>query len=376
MKNRVLHLFLMMLATGPLVAQTSSTITASSDWVYLKKQAVTVPVITWQTPQPRQVTEHKLRTNVTVRVQSGDAATLVQFFANGKELNRQTRGFKRTGNGTEYSDVIPLVAGPNEVYVKATNSAGSTTSESRVIDYQPETSVPGVASKGVQVQKRLALIVANGNYKQYQLKNPSNDGRAVKQQLEKVGFEVIFKENLSRLELNQTVDAFMEALGTHNVGLFYYAGHGLMVSGETFVQPIDAEPKTEPDVSYVCYPLRQIVEKMAYANPKGANLVFWDACRNNPYRSWRRGVGERMFPPVNPAIGTMIVYATEPGKQAYDGDQENGLFTSELVKHIGQPDVDVFELINRIDQGLEDRGFQQSPYYEGRLKGRFIFNNN
>ena len=80
-----------------------------------------------------------------------------------------------------------------------------------------------------------------------------------------------------------------------------------------------------------------------------------------------------MFPPVNPAVGTMIVYATEPGKQAYDGDQENGLFTSELIKHISEPDVDVIELVNRIDQGLEDRGFQQPPYYEGRLKGRFIF---
>lgn len=375
MKNS-LFLLLFWLVVSPLAAQPSTTTSASSDWVYLKKQAVTIPVITWKTPQPKQVTEHKLTTSVTVHVSSGDAATQVQFFANGKELNRQTRGFKRVNNGTEFSDVIPLVAGPNEIHVKATNAAGSVTSESRVIIYQPETSAPGVASKGMPGQKRLALIVANGNYRQYKLTNPSNDGRAVKQQLERLGFEVTLKENLSRRDLDQTLDAFMEALGTHNVGLFYYAGHGLMVSGETFLQPIDAEPKTEPDVSYACYPLRQIIEKMAYANPKGANLVFWDACRNNPYRSWHRGGGERMFPPVNPAVGTMIVYATEPGKQAYDGDQENGLFTSELVKHISEPDVDVIELVNRIDQGLEDRGFQQPPYYEGRLKGRFIFNIN
>ncbi len=376
MKNSLFLLLLICLATGPLVAQPPTTITASSDWVFPKKQAVTVPVITWKIPQTEQVTQYRLTTSVTVHVQSGDAATQVQFFANGKELNRQMRGFKRVNNGAEFSDVILLVAGRNEIQVKATNAAGSTTSELRVIICQPENAPPAIASKGVQGQKRLALIVANGNYKQYKLMNPSNDGRAVKQQLETLGFEVIFKENLSRPEFTQTLDAFMEALGTHNVGLFYYAGHGLMVSGETFVQPIDAEPKTEPDVSYVCYPLRQIVEKMAYANPKGANLVFWDACRNNPYRSWRRGAGERMFPPVNPAVGTMIVYATEPGKQAYDGDQENGLFTSELVKHISQPDVDVIELVNRIDQGLEDRGFVQPPYYEGRLKGRFVFNIN
>ena len=72
----------------------------------------------------------------------------------------------------------------------------------------------------------------------------------------------------------------------------------------------------------------------------------------------------------------MIVFATEPGKQSYDGDEENGLFTSELLKHLSQPDLDIFQLVDRIDQGLEDRGFKQPPYLEGRLRGRFMFNAN
>jgi hypothetical protein len=57
MKNSLFFLLLVWLAAGPLVAQPSTTITASSGWVYPKKQAVTVPVITWKTPQPEQVTE-------------------------------------------------------------------------------------------------------------------------------------------------------------------------------------------------------------------------------------------------------------------------------------------------------------------------------
>ena len=366
----------LLLAAGPLAAQSSTLSSARSDWVSIRKEPTTAPLIAWQMPQAKQVVEHKLTYTVTVRVQAADAVTRVEFIRNGVVLNRETRGFKRAG-GVEYSEVIPLMAGPNELYVKATNAIGTTTSEPRIISCQPDTLLAKyVPMAGVSGQKRLALIVANGSYGKYPLRNPTNDGRAIRQQLEKLGFAVTYKENTPLRELKQTFDVFMTDLGSHNVGLFYYAGHGLMVGGENYVQPVDADPKTESDVEFECYPLRQLIARMAYANPKGANLVFWDACRNNPYRSWRRGIGEPVFAPVQPAVGTMIVFATEPGKQSYDGDEENGLFTSELLKHLSQPDLDIFQLVDRIDQGLEDRGFKQPPYLEGRLRGRFMFKTN
>ncbi len=386
MNTRLLYLLLLLSIPLSLSAQQSVTVSASSDWVSIKKEQATAPTIAWQTPQVKQLTEHKLTYNATVLLRSADAVSQMQFFHNGKALTAHTRGFKRESGDIKFSEVIQLVVGSNEIYVKATNAVGSTTSESRVIICQPDTtsttvspinkSATSVSTSGVPGQKRLALVVANGNYSKYPLKNPPNDGQAVKQQLETLGFVVIYKENLPLRDLRQTFDSFVTDLGSHNVGLFYYAGHGLMVGGENYVQPVDADPKDEPGVEYACYPLRQIVARMAYANPKGANLIFWDACRNNPYRSWHRGLGEQGFRPVQPAVGTMIVFATEPGKQAYDGDEKNGLFTSELIKHISQPNVDIFELVDRIDQGLEDRGFIQPPYLEGRLRGRFIFNAN
>ena len=191
--------------------------------------------------------------------------------------------------------------------------------------------------------------------------------------MEALGFAVTYKENLPLRDLKETVNSFITDLGSNNVSLFYYAGHGLMVNGETYLQQIDAEPKTEADVEFECYSLRQIYARMAEANAKGANLIFWDACRNNPYRSWHRGAGGPTYAPVQPVAGNMIIYATESGKQAYDGDQENGLFTSELVKHINKPNVDIFELVDLIEQGLEARGFKQAPWYEGRFRGKFMF---
>ncbi|MCY7359253.1 MAG: hypothetical protein LH609_17720, partial [Rudanella sp.] len=103
MKNSVLLWVLLLSAAGPLAAQQWKVSSARSSWVSMKKEPATAPVITWQTPQVKQVTEHKLTTTVTVRIRSADALTRVQFIHNGKELNRETRGFKRAG-GVEFTE--------------------------------------------------------------------------------------------------------------------------------------------------------------------------------------------------------------------------------------------------------------------------------
>lgn len=372
MKNSTLFLVLLLLAAGPLAAQPWTVTSAKSGWVSMKKGPATAPVITWQIPQAKQVTEPKSTATVTVRIRSANPLTRVQFMRNGKEIDKEMRGFKRTG-GMDYTQVIPLDSGSNEIYVKAANAIGSTNSEPRIIISKPETALPDAATLNGLGQKRLALVIANADYKKSPLKNPTNDGRAIKQQLEALGFAVIYKENLPLRDFTETFDSFIKDLGSYNVGLFYYAGHGLMVNNETYLQPIDADPKTETDVAFQCYSLPRIYANMAGANAKGANLIFWDACRNNPYRTWRRGTGGATYAPVQPSVGTMIIYATAPEKQAYDGDQENGLFTSELVKHMHQPNVDIYQLVLQVGQGLKERGFNQPPYFEGYIENGFKF---
>ncbi len=344
-------------------------VSASSNWASLKKAPITAPVMSWQVPLPTHVFAKTAAYRVTICVQSAGPVTLLRILHNGQERVIQQRGFKRTGCGTEISEDLTLTTGPNEIQVMATNAAGTATSDLRRVTYQPEP-----LALRPTTAKRLALIVANGRYPKYPLKNPGNDGRAVKTNLEHLGFSVTLQENLPLRELKKTLDEFLTELSSHDVGLVYYAGHGLMVNGENYLQPVDADPTAEPDVEYECYPLRRLIARMEQVNPRGANLVFWDACRNNPYRSWRRSVGEPVFALVQPPVGTLIVYATEPGKPAYDGDTQNSLFTGELIKHIGEPNVDIFDLVDRIDRGLEERGFKQPPYIEGRLRGKFFFN--
>lgn len=339
------------------------------------KVPLKAPGIVWQYPSTPQLTVEKPQLKVTVCVQSTEAISQYEFVLNGKAFSSKARGFKKVSCGQEISEELTLTPGTNELHFVAVNSAGKTISESHYITYQTEpASTPANPIAIAGHTKRTALIVANDSYTKHPLKNPVNDGKALQEHLQKLGFTVIFRENQSRKELKKSIDEFTNGLTDKGVSLFFYAGHGLMVNGDNYVQPVDADPASESDVQFDCFPLRQLVARMEEVNPNGSNLVFWDACRNNPYRSWKRSIGEMSHTTINPPVGTMIVYATEPGKTAQDGEGKNGLFTSELIQHIDTPDLDIRELIERIDFGLEKRGFRQPPYIEGRFRGKFTFN--
>ncbi|GAA4403116.1 hypothetical protein GCM10023187_18870 [Nibrella viscosa] len=333
----------------------------------ITKTPAVAPVIAWKVPEAAQTTVGQPAYTVKACIQSADSVLSYQVILNGQPVGGLQRGYKRVVCGQEITTAVQLKAGQNEIQVKATNAAGTTTSESRFITYQLQKS-PTIAQ-----QKRVALVLANKDYKTHPLKNALNDGRLMRDQLENLGFSVTYKENLALQDLENTIDTFVSTLSGNHIGLVYYAGHGLMVNGDNYLQPIDASPAKESDVKYKCYPMSRLIAGMEDANQAGANLIFWDACRNNPYRSWLRGPGDQLYAAMRPPVGTFIIYATEPNKPAYDGDEQNGLFTSELVKHINQPNVDIRDLPDLIERGLEERGFNQRPYIEGTLRGKFYF---
>jgi hypothetical protein len=355
-------------------AQRKEISSATSDWVKVKPATPpkpdlttadqpTAPTFTWQMPIAER-SEHKLPTlTISVCVQSADTATRYQVYRNGVPvggLKRGAKGFRRVACGHEIKEEVPLEPGANTIYVTATNQLGTATCAMRFVTYE------SISSPG---QKRIALVIANQDYKKYPLKNPISDATAIRKQLEELGFTVTFESDQNRLALHQTVDRFIENLQSANVGLVFYAGHGMMVNNSNYIQPIDVDPRTEVSATFDCYPLTRLVAEMKAANPNGTNLVFWDACRNNPYRSWRRGAGDPTYTLVQPPSGTMIIYATEPNTTALDDSP----FTSTLIKYMATPGLELISLIKKMHSDLRSRSISQVPYYEGVLPGDFFF---
>ena len=100
-------------------------------------------------------------------------------------------------------------------------------------------------SSAAHAGKRVALVIGNSAY-QYagELPNPRNDAADVAAGLRRHGFQVIDGLDLEKAALERKIRDFATALDGAEVGVFFYAGHGLQVSGQNYIVPVDAQLRT------------------------------------------------------------------------------------------------------------------------------------
>src|SRR4249920_2992618 len=93
-----------------------------------------------------------------------------------------------------------------------------------------------------QAEKRVALVIGNSAYQHTpKLANPKNDATDIAAALKMHGFQVIDGFDLDKPAFDRKVRNFATALKGSDVGLFFYAGHGLQVAGHNYLMPIDAK---------------------------------------------------------------------------------------------------------------------------------------
>src|SRR5262249_42179077 len=93
--------------------------------------------------------------------------------------------------------------------------------------------------------KRVALVIGNSTY-QYtpKLENPKNDAADMSSALRKLGFQVIEGFDLDKAAFDGKIRDFATSLASAEAGVFFYAGHGLQVSGRNYLVPIDSQLTT------------------------------------------------------------------------------------------------------------------------------------
>jgi TPR repeat protein len=223
-----------------------------------------------------------------------------------------------------------------------------------------------------QQERRLALVIGNSAYKSAPLKNPVNDARDMYAALKTLGFEATLLTDATMQQMEDAVREFGLALRQGGLGLFYYAGHGVQVGGNNYLVPVNAVIQSESDVKYGCLDAGLVLGKMEDAG-NGLNLVILDACRNNPFaRSFRSA--EQGLAKMDAPTGSLIAYATSPGRTAADGEGKNGLYTQHLLRNINTPGLSVEELFKRVRQGVAmDSAKKQVPWEASSLIGQFSF---
>ena len=233
-----------------------------------------------------------------------------------------------------------------------------------------------------QAERRVALVIGNSNYENAgKLVNPKNDAEAVSAALKRLNFEVLTGIDTDIQKMISLVRDFSKALEGADVALFYYAGHGLQVDGNNYLAPIDADLSDRADLDFGTVKLSSVMRQM---NRQGAaNLVFLDACRDNPLAQTlarslastsRSATIGRGLARVEASVGTLIAYATQPGNVALDGIDGHSPFTRALLKHIETPGLDVSTMMIKVRQDvIKSTEQKQVPWDHSSLTGQFYF---
>jgi hypothetical protein len=205
-------------------------------------------------------------------------------------------------------------------------------------------------------ERRVALVVGNSQYAYTStLPNPRNDAEDIASALGEVGFEVTVGYDLDQVKFAVTVAQFARALEDADVGLFFYAGHGLQIDGKNYLVSTQAKLENTFLVSSETMELDNIIRMME--SKAGISLIFLDACRNNPLAdNLKRNIAAvnraltvgRGLAPIAPGRDTLVAFSAAPGDVAADGSGRNSPFAASLLQHLTQPGLEISVMLKEV----------------------------
>src|SRR5450432_1494459 len=233
-----------------------------------------------------------------------------------------------------------------------------------------------------KADRRVAFVVGNGAYKNVaQLPNPPVDAKAMAAVLRNVGFEVVEGTNLTRDTMTERLLEFGKKAQGADVAVFFYAGHGIAISGTNYLLPVDADIKSEMDVKLGAAINIDLTLDQTMGDAK-VKLVFLDACRDNPFAAKIKSNATRSvsvqsgLAEMKSGEGTLIAFATGPGQTALDGQEgTNSPFTRALIAHITQPGLEIQQAMTEVRaQVNEETSKGQLPWGHTNLIGAVYLN--
>ncbi len=247
-------------------------------------------------------------------------------------------------------------------------------------------SSPAAAPSPNPPHPRTALVIGNARYESAvgKLRNTANDAKAVATTLRSLGFSVIEKHNVTRDQLLRLVEQFRQTLPGAEIALFYYAGHGISVDGSNYLVPLKSgfDPAGAGNTTLRMlaethlFNAEQAVADMSAAGAR-CDIVILDACRNTPLTrdgQKRSLTGHVGLVEMTPPTGSLIAFATDAGRTAFDGDGANGLYTEELLKNMQLPGLTIEQVFKRTRAGVIARSEgAQLPAEYSRLIGDDIY---
>ncbi|EDZ99316.1 protein of unknown function DUF323 [Burkholderia sp. H160] len=192
---------------------------------------------------------------------------------------------------------------------------------------------PFASSRDGTHSRRVALVIGNGEYGNAVnplRSNAPRDAESISEALRARGFEVIARTNATPPQMREAIDEFQRRLQTGDIGLFYFAGHGMQIGRQTLLLPAgpDARADSRAPASLLesGVDLQTLLHAMQSARAGRLNLLILDTCLENPFTPAAVAIARAEI-----SANTVIANATAPGSFAADGPR-HGVYTGALLQ--------------------------------------------
>jgi hypothetical protein len=232
----------------------------------------------------------------------------------------------------------------------------------------------------VTTSQKYALVIGNGNYPYINksLKNPRNDAYDMNVALRDIGWnvEIVIDGNKAQIESALTRLRNRLSASRSSYSFLYYAGHAVQRDGKNYLIPVDIRQEDGSKLKELSVSVQDFLAELNKTENE-LNIVVLDACRDDPFRDDPfknnsgdgRSITDRNYDPVNekrglvpiehPPTNSIIVFATEEGSIANDGDGRNGLYTSHLLNNLRIPGIEVKDLFSNTNAAVYEASLRQ-----------------
>ena len=240
------------------------------------------------------------------------------------------------------------------------------------------------ASKRARQQEptRRALVIGNDSYQAVtKLANARADAQAMGVALQKLGFDVTTKSDLTERGMKDAIRSFKNEIRGGDEVVIFFAGHGVQLGSSNYLLPVDIRGQSEDQVKDEAIPLQRILDDLQDGRAK-FSLAIIDACRDNPFVTARRAIGGRGLAATSAASGQMVIFSAGTGQQALDrlNDQDkdpNGLFTRVFLREMEKPGIPIDRVLrnvrNEVVRLSKSVGHEQVPSLYDQALGDFYF---
>jgi uncharacterized caspase-like protein len=243
---------------------------------------------------------------------------------------------------------------------------------------------PASAQQGQEAQraqqaqeKRIALVIGDGAYRDAGLPTTANDAGLIAEQLQAAGFDVSGARDLDGDMLRQAFRDFVDKArqaGPDSVAMVYFAGYGLQLEGENYLVPVDAQIPTAADIPIQAVRVSDLTRALAEL-PMKARIVVLDAARENPFAKEGPPLASGLAL-VAPDPGLLVAFNAAPGtvappEKAGDAYGAYAQALAEMIREGGVSLTDVFDSVRlRVSDATKGAVV---PWDADRVEAKFIF---